>query len=171
MISIDEIKSCTQIQVTGETPSTLEIMISTVVFVDGVQDVTISISIPKVGDSLVITESSVKVFGQDMAEMSIPVSWDPKNGLAKTLETFIAANKAGQVEQKSEEDVMTELAIARVRANVKAGSDFIAQTLFFYLRGLDDDTIDRAKAGVINQITESIIEFRQKYKQDAGRSE
>ena len=171
MISLETIKSCPKIQITSETPSTLEILIETSIFDDTLRDISVSIKIPLVGPELVLQPSSVTVLGENLAEMEVPPSWDPQKGLQRTLASFIEAGKIGSVERKSAADVKVEIAIEKVKTSIRIASRFIARSLFFYIKGLDDDTIDRLKVSVIEQVTEEIINQRYNQKEHAGRKD
>lgn len=173
MISANEIVECKRIQVTQDEAGVMEFSLSTEIFCPDFRPVTVIISTPRLNDELILTESTVRIFGPDMSEVPVPRSWRPEGELEKTLIIFIRMVALGAPVVKAASEIRTEIAISRVKRNIDLAADFIARTLFYCMKGLSEDDIDRARVSVIDSITEKIIQHRkiacQKQKSEAGQ--
>jgi hypothetical protein len=160
MISSEEIVSCEQIEVASDEPAYIDFSLKTEIFDGDIKSVTIRISSPKVKSEVVLSNCVVKIFDSDGQEVKAPPAWSLATEIEKTLRAFIAASYPKQkVVQEAPED-RTEMAIKKIEKNLDTAADFVAKTLFFYIKGLSPDDIDRAKASFIGKITEKIIHYR-----------
>jgi hypothetical protein len=173
MISANEVIACKRIQVTQDESGIMEFSLSTEIFCPDFKSVTVVVSTPRLNDELILTESTVRIFGSDMSEVPVPKSWSPGGELEKTLIIFIRMVALGAPVVKAASEIRTEMAISKVKRNIDLAADFIARTLFYCMKGLSDDDIDRARVSVIDSITEKIIQHRkvacQKTKSEAAR--
>lgn len=172
MINASEVIACKRIQTTQDEPGVMEFSLSTEIFCPDFKPVTVVVSTPRLNDELILTESTVRIFGMDMSEVPVPKSWRPDGELEKTLITFMRMAALGSPVVKTASEVRTEIAISRIKKNIDLAADFIARTLFYCMKGLSEDDIDRARVSVIDAITEKIIQHRktcQKTKSEAGQ--
>lgn len=160
MIKCDEILSCERINVTSNIPGLIEFNLWTDIFDVSFKTVMVKISAPKIHEEIVLADGVVKVFEKDGKEIVAPSSWRLSSEVEKTLSIFIGDQTRvdeGPIPQR--QDGVNE-AIDRIEKNLDEAADFIAKTLFFYIKGLSVDDIDRAKLSLYSKITERTIHYR-----------